>query len=281
MDAAHSKKIIEDKAEEISDTDDKWLEGFTRFGFVGKGVVYTLTGLFAFLTALELDDKTKDSKEIVLAILSQPFGQILVVILVIGLLGYATWRFIIAVKNPDDKNIFTRIGYFFIALFNGGFAVYAFLLAFGFVSRSKGGGDETKKHISAVIMTNDLGQIAVGLVGLGFIGAGIFQIYKGLTDKFRKCLREHQMSETMQTVTVVSGRLGLTARGIVFILIGGFLNFAAYYARQQEIVGISGALDIVAKQSYGKILLGIVAAGLTLYGINMFMMARYRKMDLD
>ncbi len=280
MNAAQSKKAIEEKAQEITNTDDKWLEGFTRFGFVGKGVVYTLTGLFAALTALELDNKTKDSKEIVLAILSQPFGQILVVILVIGLLGYATWRFIIAVKNPDDKNIFTRIGYFFIALFNGGFAVYAFLLAFGFVSRSSGGG-ETKKHISAIIMMNDLGQIAIGLIGLVFIGAGIFQIYKGLTDKFRECLREHQMSETMQTVAVASGRLGLSARGIVFILIGGFLNFAAYYARQEEIVGISGALDIVAKQSYGKFLMGIAAAGLILYGVNMFIMARYRRMDLN
>lgn len=278
---AKSKNIIEEKADEISDTQDQWLEGFTRFGFVGKGIVYTLTGIFAALTAMQFDSKTKDSKEILLAILNQPFGQTLVVILVIGLLGYATWRFIIAVKNPDDKNIFVRIIYFLIAIFYCGFAIYAVLLAFGFISQTSGGDTETQKHLTSAILTNDLGQIAVALVGFGFIGAGFFQIYKGITDEFRECLREHQMSNTMQTIAVISGRLGLTARGIVFILIGIFLVFAAYNARQENIVGISGALDIVAKQSYGDIMLGIAAAGLILYGINMFIMARYRRMDLD
>ncbi len=278
---ANSKNIIKEKAEEISDTQDEWLEGFTRFGFVGKGIVYTLTGIFAALTALRFDDQTKGSKEIILAILNQPFGQILVVILVIGLLGYATWRFIVAVKNPDDKNIFIRIIYFLIAVFYCGFAVYAVLLAFGFISQTSGGDAETQRHLTSAILTNDWGQIAVGLIGLGFIGAGLFEIYKGLTDEFRECLREHQMSNTMQTVAVISGRVGLTARGIVFILIGIFLNFAAYNARQESIVGISGALDIVAKQSYGDIMLGIAAAGLILYGINMFITARYRRMDLD
>lgn len=278
---ANSKNIIAEKAAEISNTSDGWLEGFTRFGFIGKGIIYTLTGIFAALTALQLDNQTKGSKEILLAILNQPFGQILIIILVIGLLGYATWRFVIAVKNPDGKNIFTRIIYFIIAVFYCGFAIYSILLAFGFISQSSDGDEETQRHLTSVILTNDVGQVALALVGLGFVGAGCFQIYKAVTDEFRECLREHQMSATMQTVAVISGRSGLAARGIVFILIGIFLSFSAYYARNEEIVGVSGALDIVAKQNYGDILVGVAAAGLILYGVNMFIMARYRRMELD
>lgn len=275
-----SKNVIAEKAEEISDTDDKWLEGFTRFGFIGKGVVYTLTGIFAALTALELDDKTKGSKEILLAILQQPFGQILIVILAAGLFGYAAWKFINAVKNPEDDKIPARIFNFLIGIFYSGFGIYALVMAFD-GDENSAGDSETQRHLTGAILSNDLGQIAVGLIGFGFIGAGFYQIYKGLTDEFRECLREHQMSDWMQTVAVVSGRVGLTARGIVFILIGIFLNFAAYNARQKTIVGISGALDIVAKQSYGDILVAIAAAGLILYGINMFITARYRRMNLD
>lgn len=275
-----SKNIIEEKVEEISDTNDKWLEGFTRFGFIGRGVVYTLTGLFAALTALELDNKTKGSKEILLAILQQPFGQILVIILAVGLFGYAAWKFINAVKNPDRKNIFTRIFYFFVGISYSSFGIYALKTAFD-GGENSAGETQTQKHLTGAILSNDFGQIAVGLIGFGFIGAGFYQIYKGLTDEFRECLREHQMSDTMQTVAVISGRVGLSARGIVFILIGIFLNFAAYNARQETIVGISGALDIIAKQSYGDIMLGIAAAGLILYGINMFIMARYRRMDFE
>lgn len=275
------QNIIDEQTEKLRQNKEEWLEKWTRFGFVGKGVVYTLTGIFAALTALQFDNQTKGSKEILLAILSQPFGQILVVILAAGLFAYATWRFVLAVKNPDNQNIFIRIIYVIIALFYCGFGIYAVLLAFGFISQSSGGDSETQRHITSVILTNDWGQIALGLVGFGFIGAGFFQIYKGITDEFRECLREHQMSETVQTAAVISGRLGLSARGIVFILIGIFLGFAAYNARRETIVGISGALDIVAKQSYGDIIMGIAAAGLILYGVNMFIMARYRRMDVD
>jgi hypothetical protein len=41
---------------------------------------------------------------------------------------------------------------------------------------------------------------------------------------------------------------------------------------------LSGALRALEQQSYGQLLLGVVALGLIAYGFHMFVLARYRRM---
>jgi hypothetical protein len=59
---------------------------------------------------------------------------------------------------------------------------------------------------------------------------------------------------------------------------GTFLVVAAIYADPQQARGLDGALDTLARQPWGWVVLGSVALGLIAYGIYMFVEARYRRM---
>ncbi|HEX8151415.1 MAG TPA: DUF1206 domain-containing protein, partial [Pyrinomonadaceae bacterium] len=75
-----------------------------------------------------------------------------------------------------------------------------------------------------------------------------------------------------------AGQVGLTARGVVFGIIGAFLIQAALHARAHEARGLGGALLALEQSPYGPWLLGAVALGLVIYGLYMFVEARYRRM---
>lgn len=74
-----------------------------------------------------------------------------------------------------------------------------------------------------------------------------------------------------------AGVVGLLARGIVFGLIGIFAVKAALEYDPKEAIGLDGALQKLAAQSYGSVLLGVVAAGFLCYAIFCVAEARYRK----
>ena len=64
---------------------------------------------------------------------------------------------------------------------------------------------------------------------------------------------------------------------VVFVLIGYFLAKAAIDYDPDKAVSVDGALAAVAKASYGKVLLGIVAAGTIAFGAVLIADARYRR----
>jgi hypothetical protein len=74
-------------------------------------------------------------------------------------------------------------------------------------------------------------------------------------------------------------QFGLIARGVVWLIIGWLLIKAAWLANGGEIGGTSEALAMLRDQSYGRWLLGIVAAGLFAFGIYCFMEAAYRRIN--
>jgi hypothetical protein len=121
------------------------------------------------------------------------------------------------------------------------------------------------------------GHWLIVLAGLGVIGYGLYQCYKGYKAKFRKRLKIGEMSERSAKWATRSGRVGFIARGIVFLLVGGFLIQAALSYDSSQVEGLDGVLQAIAQQSHGQWLLGSVAAGLVAYGLYMLVEARYRR----
>jgi hypothetical protein len=122
-----------------------------------------------------------------------------------------------------------------------------------------------------------LGRLLVAAIGLGILGAGVFNLWRSVSRRFRGNLKLRQMSDTEEGAFTVLGVVGHFARGIVFGLIGFFLVRAAWQYEPKETIGLDGALAQILRQDYGDTLLGIVAAGLIAFGVYCYAEARYRE----
>jgi hypothetical protein len=76
---------------------------------------------------------------------------------------------------------------------------------------------------------------------------------------------------------VTLGRIGYAARAVVYVVVGVFLVQAAITYDPNEAKGISGALQELSGESWGRLLLWGVALGLVAFGAFLVAQARYRR----
>ena len=256
-----------------------WMEKLARFGYAAKGVVYFTIGLLAAQAAFSIGGRTTDQSGALATILNQPFGKFLLVLIAIGLIGYAIWRAVQAIFDPEHSSTKTnakqsvqRIGYAFSAIAYGGLALTAAKLIMG----NGGSSGNATQDWTSRFMAQPFGRWLVGLAGLVVIGVGIAYLYQAYKAKFQRHFKRHQMTLGEQKWAKWLGQFGIAARGIVFGIIGLFLVLAALRANASEARGLGGALAALAQQPFGPWLLGIVALGFIAYSIYSLIEARYR-----
>lgn len=257
-----------------------WVEPLARFGYAAKGLVYFVVGLLAFQAAVGTGGATTDTSGALSAIVNQPFGKFLLVLVTIGLVGYSLWRIVQTMFDPEHsyeelnaKRIAQRIGYAFSAIAYAGLAWTAIRLILGTGSRN----NNSTQDWTARIMAQPFGRWLVGLAGLVVLGVGISYLYQAYKAKFQRHFQLHQLSPTERRWVKWLGQFGIAARGIVFGIIGIFLMLAALHANAREARGLGGALAALAQQPFGPWLLGLVALGLIAYSIYSLLEARYRR----
>jgi hypothetical protein len=255
-----------------------WVERLARLGFAARGVVYALIGILAVQTAFGARSAAKiaDTRGVLQMVAHQ--SRALLWLLALGLFGYALWRVIQGVLDPenegsDAKGLALRTGIVISGLIYGGLAYAAVRIAMGAASS---GGKDTQGW-TADLMTKPFGRWLVAIAGLCILGSGCGQIWRGWTEKFRHNLKLQEMDPTEQRVAIQSGKLGLIARGIVFLLSGWFLVQAALKFDPNEARGLGGALEALARQPHGQWLLALVAVGLIAFGAYSLLLARYRR----
>ncbi|TDB63822.1 DUF1206 domain-containing protein [Arundinibacter roseus] len=255
------------------------MEGAARAGLIAKGVVYSLIGILTATTAFELGrNADKGSRtEILNWIEKQPFGQILLGLTALGLLCYAIWRCIEAIKDTNKKGnsakgLGKRAAYLASGLAYGASTFYAVRLLIG--SGSSGNGD-SRQTLVQKLLEQPYGQWLVGLLAVGTMAVGVYQIYYALSEKYRKKIRESKLRREIQGTLIHTGKAGYIARGIVWLIIGYLFLKAAIQSDPSEAGGSDSAFSFVENE-YGTVILGIIALGLLCYGVFMFVRARYQ-----
>ena len=254
-----------------------WIGRLARLGMVCAGLLYIVVGFLAIELALGAGGKTTDRTGALHEIAQESWGGVLLVILAIGFAGYALWRFTAAalgekVETNDDFGWGKRLWYVARGIF------YAFLCytTVAILVGSSSGSQNEKQQTEAVLDWPG-GRWIVSAIGLGVLGYGLGSLYRGVTGKFKDDLRLEEMSPTTQRWVTRLGFVGYVARAVVFGLVGIFIVRAALEYDPDEAVGVDGALQKLADQTFGPLLLGIVAAGLVAFGLFYFVRARYRK----
>src|SRR6478735_3278161 len=85
----------------------------SRVGFVARGLIYGIIGLFAFEVAVSDTGKLTNQQGALKSVANQPFGEFLLLLLAIGLGGYAIWRLFRAAlgHGPEDADsMLERLG---------------------------------------------------------------------------------------------------------------------------------------------------------------------------
>lgn len=253
--------------------------GLARWGLVAKGSLYLLVGVIAADVAIGHGRRLRDRGGAIATLATDWYGKALVLALAIGLAGYAAWRFAEGVlgrplEGGEKEGWPKRIGYFARSAWYIGLCAVAVAALAG---ADESSGSRKEDRYTARVLELPLGRWIVGAVGLGVVGAGVFNVWRGATGRFRKNLKLRKMSELEDRLFTVVGAVGHLARGVVFGLIGFFLVRAAWQYDPQEAVGLDGALSKVVRADYGDTLLGFVAAGLIAYGLYCYVEARYRE----
>ena len=251
-------------------------EALARAGFVSRGVVYGVVGILAIKLAIGAGGRTTDQSGALRTIAHQPFGEVLLVLVAIGLAGYSLWRLAHAFLGHGPER--SDSGFERVAALGSGIA-YGAICAVA-VEILLGPGTGTSGHpakATAGVLGWPGGPWLVSLAGALFIGIALYQVYRGLAQDFLKDAKTETMSGATRKWYGLVAIVGHLARAVVFGLVGVFMIKAAVDFNPSKAVGLDGALAKLAHQSYGSALLGIVAAGLVAFALYSLADARYRK----
>jgi hypothetical protein len=249
-----------------------------RAGFTARGVLYGIIGIVAIAVALGEEQSPADQQGALSSLAGSTAGKILLILLAAGLAGYALFRLWEVIAGPvderGDKAKLERVASVARVLIYGGLCFSAIKIL------TESGSQSSSSETSSTSTVFDLpaGQLLVIAGGVALIGVGLYQLYTGISGSFRDHLKLAQMSEHEQHTATVAGTAGHIARAVVFSLAGAFLLKAGIEHDPDEAVGLDGALLEIAQQSYGAILLGLVALGLFVFGFYSLIEARYRKL---
>jgi hypothetical protein len=265
-----------DTGERVARTDT--FEGLARAGLVARGVVYGIIGILAVKLALGDGGDATNQQGALQKIAQGPLGKVLLILMVIGLLGYATWRLVRAAlghgpeASDDTKD---RISSLVSGIAYAALAVTALKILTG--SGGGGGPSSDPQGTTGGVLGWPGGRVLVIIAGLIFIGVAIDQAIKGLKKKFLEDSKTEEMSRRVRDAFTAVGETGLVARAVVFCLIGWFLVRAAIEYDPDKAVGLDGALARLGQSTFGPVALGVVAAGLVAFGIYSVFDARYRR----
>ncbi|MEO6967754.1 MAG: DUF1206 domain-containing protein [Rhodanobacteraceae bacterium] len=263
-----------------------WVRWLARTGFVARGIVYGLIGFFALRSAIGYGQPS-GSGGVFANIDSNALGSALLALLAAGLCCLVLWRaaqvvFGLMLEGKSlAVNLAIRFGWLCSGLFYAGLVTDVLYRLF-----AKGPSDHghTLARLTGWTMHLPLGRLVIAGVGIGILVYAGWQLFRAASVRVVKRLqnrpRRQPWTPAVWLVIVVS-EFGVLARGLVFIMVGGFLVAAAWQYRPNHSQGFSRALESLRDQPYGQWLLGAVALGLMAYAVFQFAMACWRRLGSD
>ncbi|MFD3531667.1 DUF1206 domain-containing protein [Streptomyces sp. NPDC058664] len=262
--------------------DSRAMEVASRVGLCARGVIYVLVGLLAVRIGFAGDSggKEADRSGAVRTIGEQPYGQVLLWALVVGLAAMALWRLSEAAfgqATAGGDKWARRLGSLGLAVFYVVICVSVAQTALIGGAAGTRASDETSKDYTARVLEWPFGRVLVGAFGAVLAVVGVVVVVRSLMRKFEKDLRTDRMSRRTRRVVAVLGVIGGVACGVVAAAAGLFVLLAAVRFDADQAKGLDETLRSFAETPAGPWLLIAAALGLLTFGLYSFCEARWRE----
>lgn len=245
------------------------------------GALATCAALRLFGTPAPMQGKTVGSRGAMGALLDAPAGHVLLYIISIGLFGYAAWRLIEAIMDPerhghDAKGIAMRIRSAAVAVIHVGLGYSALRIAMGHYAAAQDG--RQSQHWTARALATPGGKYALYAIAAGLAGYGIYQLYCAAKSKLDKQLSLGSLSQRAVRWVIGISRFGIAARGVVFVVTAGLFVKAVRDRNPSDAAGPTRSLRELF--NWGALPFAFVAVGLIAYGVYQLLDARYRRITV-
>lgn len=255
------------------------LAAIARTGYVAKGVVYFLAGLLTLQTTIGLGGQTAGTTQALEEIIHRPFGSVVLIGIIIGLLAYSVWRIFQSVFDPEERGegadiLFFRLVDFLTGCLYLSFSYAAFQILRGLHASSS---DENTEVWVGKILALPHGKWLVIFCAIAIFAAGFYQFYAAWVASFDYSFDSKKMSNWQKKTLRWLGRIGFFAWGIVYCMVALMFYQAAVNYDAEEAGGMSEALNALREQPFGIWILGLTSGGLIIYGLYLLVLSYYHK----
>lgn len=256
-----------------------WIRSFILVGYGAKGIIYLLIGILSIQAAL-FEGETAGTYKVLDTLIDQPLGEILLILLAVGLMGYVLRRLfqtLLKLAKGDGfqfKTLGVCMGYIMSGISYIGIALTALNL-----SRGMGEDDDMIEDLADQLFELPLGEWLIFLGGLAVVGVGIGYVYGAYSGSYIGELRS-DLDDDIERWTLRIAKIGVGARGIAFVFMGIFVIQAAVFGSAEVAGGLEKVFANLLSQPLGFIWLGVIGLGFTAYGVYMLVAARYRRFAL-
>jgi hypothetical protein len=252
-----------------------WFDIYARLGYGAKGISFGVIGIMMARVALGQERERADFAGAMEVLSEQPLMAALLIILSIGMIGYATWRVIQGVadlerEGSDLVGLAKRAVYVIIGLTYFFFSAYALGILFGWSTEEGQVQDWT-----ATVLEWPLGRWLIGLAGVAVFVGGLTELWSAVSRRFQIELGRDDFSRFERMGLMTAGCVGHGGRSLVYGAAGFFAIRAAVEFDSEEARGIADTMRELADQPYGQVLVAIGAIGFISYGVYYCLLARH------
>lgn len=250
-----------------------------RAGLLARGAVYLVVAALAVSVAQRGDaEQPADTTGALAALGQQRYGQVLLWVLALGLLGYAGWRAAQAITGrtatSEEAGAWPRVASALRAAIYVALAVAAIRLAIAGVAQD---GAQQQVSWTATVLGWPAGRWIVGAAGAGLLLAGAVEAWNGIAGTFMSRLKEGRLGNVSHRLVRVVGGVGHAGRGAAYVLVGWFVVVAALDHDASKSRGLDGALAELAQEPSGPPVLLALALGLAAFGVYSICESRWRR----
>ena len=259
-----------DDARQAAESGGEKLETLGKIGYAAYGAVHVVLAILIVRLALGGGSGETSTSGALSTVAQQPFGQVLLWVIALGMALLALWQQAEAALDGSDGAT-GRVKHAGKAVAYGVVAFVALRVVLG---SGSSGGSSGGQRAAGFLFSLPGGRFLVGLLGLGVLVVAGYHVYKGVSKKYLENLNLSELPDRTRRVVDVSGRVGYPAKGVAYGIVGLLFLVAAVQRDSSDAGGLDQALQTLRDQPFGPYLLLLVGLGFGLFAIFCFGRAR-------